>query len=140
MTDHQWIIAALRRFEHPLILYARRIINDPERARDVVQDTFLKLCRRPREEVEPRLAEWLYTVCRNGALDVTRKERRMKVVEQESEPASGGGGPALVVERQEEGRMALELLAALPEKQREVLCLKFQGGLSYGEISRVTGE
>jgi RNA polymerase sigma-70 factor (ECF subfamily) len=40
--------------------------------------------------------------------------------------------------RQEENRV-LDAFAALSGKQQEVLRLKFQGGLSYAEISRVTG-
>src|SRR5215470_17575017 len=75
--DHDWIRTAVGRFEGPLVLYAARFLGDAERARDVVQDTFLKLCAQPRDEVEHRLAEWLFTVCRNRALDVLRKEGRM---------------------------------------------------------------
>ena len=75
MTDRQWIRDALDRFEGPLLLYAGRLTGDAERARDVVQDTFLKLCRQRRADVAARLAEWLYTVCRNAAIDVRRPSR-----------------------------------------------------------------
>jgi RNA polymerase sigma-70 factor (ECF subfamily) len=43
-----------------------------------VQDTFLKLWQTDPDTVNGRLAPWLYTVCRNRAVDVCRKERRMK--------------------------------------------------------------
>src|SRR5215218_1519574 len=74
---NDWIREAVSRFEGPLTLYAARLLNDPDRARDVVQDTFLKLCRQDGAEIRDRLAEWLFTVCRNRALDVLRKEGRM---------------------------------------------------------------
>src|SRR5436189_2042695 len=74
----QWIRQAVDRFEGPLTLYAARLLGgDVERARDVVQDTFLRLWESDRASVDGHLAQWLYRVCRNRALDVRRKERRM---------------------------------------------------------------
>jgi len=141
MTDRQWIRDALDRYEGPLLLYARRLTGDAERARDVVQDTFLKLCHQRRAAVQPRLAEWLYTVCRNAAIDVRRKERVMKVVHSEEQAAAGAeANPESAAAGKEQRRRLLVLLSHLPDKQQEVLRLKFQGGLSYKEISRVTGE
>src|SRR5262245_35280887 len=73
----EWIRAAVSRYERPLTRYATRLVGDLERGRDVVQETFLKLSREKQDRIEPYLAEWLYTVCRNRALDVRRKEDRM---------------------------------------------------------------
>src|SRR4051812_24248938 len=75
--DPRWIRSAVEQYERPLVRYATRLLGDSERARDVAQDTFLKLCTQDRAEVEYRLAEWLFTVCRNRALDILRKEGRM---------------------------------------------------------------
>jgi RNA polymerase sigma-70 factor (ECF subfamily) len=78
-TDRNaWVRAAVERFEGPLARYAFRIVGEMESARDIVQETFLKLCGQDRDRVEPHLAEWLFTVCRNRALDVLRKEKRVK--------------------------------------------------------------
>src|SRR5690242_6119246 len=76
-VDSAWVRSAVSQFERPLTLYAARLLGDAERARDVVQDTVLKLCVQDRAEVDPHLAEWLFTVCRHRALDVLRKEKRM---------------------------------------------------------------
>ena len=70
MTDSAWIRAALDRYERPLVLHARRLTGDLEQARDAVQETFLRLVKERRDAVEPHLAEWLFTVCRNVALDI----------------------------------------------------------------------
>src|SRR5919202_5568108 len=75
--------ALLARFELPLLRYATRIIGDQERARDVVQETFLQLQRSKREEHDSAPAKWLFTVCRNRALNVCRKERRMEFLDEE---------------------------------------------------------
>jgi len=151
-TDREaWILGALARYERRLCLYALRILGDAERARDVVQEAFLELCRAGRTrraEIEGHLAEWLFTVCRNRALDVRAKEKNMQQTktlgaERElPEPASGRDGrldPARLAEEKEERGRAAALLDALPANQREVLYLKFQQGLSYREIAEVTG-
>ena len=78
-----WVKDAVARFEGPLTLYASRLLRDTDGARDVVQETFLKLCASDRSAVEDHLAEWLFTVCRNRALDVLRKEQRMSQLREE---------------------------------------------------------
>ena len=131
------------RFERPLTLYASRLLGNPEAARDVVQETFLRLCAHAAEraEIEPRLAEWLFTVCRNRALDVLRKESRMTHLSEEQVQRcfSAAPGPPDVAERRELASRVLDLLDALPVNQREVIRLKFQNGFSYQEISRISG-
>ena len=139
MNDRPWIRDALARHERALVGFAARITGDVELARDVVQDAFLALCRERREDVEPRVAEWLFTVVRNRALDVVRKDGRMSGELIESERASDEGSPTAALETREEGSRVLAMLGRLPAKQREALRLKFQAGLSYREIAQVTG-
>ena len=138
--EASWIREALGRYESRLVRYAARITRDVERARDVVQEVFLRLLREERERVEPRLCEWLFTVCRNLALDVRGKETRMKFLAEEPVPAdvSLAPAPSVAAERAETRGALLALVGALPEPQQEVVRLKFQEGLSYKEISRVT--
>src|ERR1044071_1888623 len=75
--------AILQRFEIPLLQYAVRITGDRERARDVVQETFVKFQSNGAIKREDEPATWLFTVCRNAALNVCRKERRMMYVDEE---------------------------------------------------------
>src|SRR5205809_826910 len=76
-SSDDWIKAHVARWESDLLRYARHLVGDVEQARDVVQETFLKLCQQDRARLDGHLVEWLFTVCRNGALDVRRKEQRM---------------------------------------------------------------
>jgi len=140
-TDAEWVEAALERYEGPLLRYAARMLGDLESAQDVVQDTFLRLCKANRSRMEDHLAQWLFTVCRNRALDILRKEQRMtpataaQVAAQATPPAS----PAASAQREEVHGHVVEALGALPEKHQEVIRLKFQERLSYREISEITG-
>lgn len=140
-TVADWFHAALERFERPLTRYAFVITGDLERARDVVQDTFLRLCRQNPAELDGHVAPWLFKVCRNRALDVRKKEARTLALEEHEAESreSPDPLPSETLERREGKTRVLALLRTLPENQREVIRLKFQNELSYREISDVTG-
>jgi len=138
--EREQVRALVQQHEAALLRYALRITGDVESARDVVQDTFLKLWQVDRSRLEGGAAAWLYTVCRNRALDVVRKERRMNVLDpggaspRPSDTASGATGEPSTTRIE-----ALQVIATLPANQQEVVRLRFQGGLSYKEIGAVTG-
>jgi RNA polymerase sigma factor (sigma-70 family) len=130
----------LRRFEIPLLQFATRIIGDRERARDVVQETFVKFqCNGAAQRIaEP--ATWLFTVCRNGALNVCRKEKRMLFLDEQliESRESDQPMPSERLEQKEAAGFLLKIVATLPLRQQEVLQLKFQNDLSYRQIAEIT--
>lgn len=136
-----WLRSVLDEFEGPLLRYATRITGDTERARDVVQDSFLRLCRENPAELDGRVAQWLFAVCRNKALDVCRKEGRMQALtdRQTTDRESHDRDPATAAQHRETGNRVLRLLAELPDNQQEVVRLRFQNALSYKDIAAVTG-
>ena len=133
-----WIASVVERYEASLIRYAFRITGDLGRARDVVQETFLRLCRAGNEAPGDHLAEWLFTLCRNLAVDHLRKERRIRPMNDRMAQEIAAPPSDAVGKQEEEDRMVKEL-EQLPKPQQEVLRLKFQEGLSYREIGRITG-
>jgi len=140
-TPDGMVEAAHRDFEGPLIGYAAGLLNgDWERARDVVQDTFLKLYQQDPAAVQGRLKSWLYTVARNRAIDILRKEKPMTVTSTEAFETIDDWrpDPAAEAERSETHAEVLRLVERLPENQREVIRLKFQADLSYKEIAEIT--
>jgi RNA polymerase sigma-70 factor (ECF subfamily) len=140
-VDAEWVGEALTRYEGPLIRYALRFTGNVESARDVVQDTFLRLCKAKRAQVDGRLAAWLYTVCRNRALDVTKKERRTMPMDEAviAQTPSDAPPPSAMAEARDAQGVVTRIIATLPERQQEVIRLKFQDALSYREISQITG-
>ena len=133
--------AAVARHQAALLRYATRLLGgDADRARDVVQDTFVRLMSQPPEQVEGHVAEWLFTVCRNRTHDVLRKEGRMKRFEegQAERLTAADPRPGATLERGEQHEAVLRLIGRLPHNQQEVIRLKFQNGFSYQEISRIT--
>jgi RNA polymerase sigma-70 factor (ECF subfamily) len=130
----------VRRFELPLLQYAARILGDRDRARDVVQETFMELQRHPRRQTDAAPAKWLFTVCRNRALNICRKEKRMTYLDDEILEREPGleSMPNEHIEQTEARGFLLRIVATLPPRQQEVLQLKFQNDLSYQEISEIT--
>jgi RNA polymerase sigma-70 factor (ECF subfamily) len=136
----EWIRAAMERHESDLLRYAQSLTGDPDRARDVVQDTFLRLCGQEPGSVDGHLAQWLFTVCRNRVHDVHRKESRMSPLadfEMETRESPEPNPAARAADRDTADTVRL-LLEALPANQREVVRLKFQAQMSYEEIAAVT--
>lgn len=140
-TREQFIEQAMSDFESPLIGYAATILNDTDRARDVVQDTFIRLCQQDITKVRDSLKSWLFTVCRNRALDILRKDKRTEPLEEIRWQKVAGHGlqPDEQAEFDERLSQVMKLLDRLSENQREVILLKFQQGLSYQEIEKITG-
>lgn len=143
-VDSQWVRAVVEEFETPLMRHAARLLRgDVHRARDVVQDTFLKLWQAERCSVEPHLAQWLFKVSRNRALDVIRKESRMVTLNGQPPPeieactATIDQRPDRLLSESEDKRAAISLMDELPDKQQEAIRLKLQAQLSYKEIASV---
>jgi len=132
LPDSQWIVDALDLYEASLIRYATWLLRDSELAKEVVQETFLRLCREEPFKLNGRLPQWLFTVCRNLAFDTRRKEARMTPL------GDTEVGTDSNLERKETVGEILRFVEELPKNQREVVHLKFECDLSYKEISEIT--
>ncbi|MGC4093108.1 MAG: sigma-70 family RNA polymerase sigma factor [Polyangiaceae bacterium] len=137
VPEPDWVLDALRRHEGALLRYAASLVGQ-SRAQDVVQDAFTKLCAEPLVSVEGHLAAWLFTVCRNRALDLRRAERRLSTMDEEAEMVeSPDSGPCEKVERAQNLSRVGAAMATLPSRQQEILRLKLEAGLSYKDIAEV---
>lgn len=133
---------ALEEHESNLIAYTAGILaGDIERAREVVQDAFMRLYQADTEKVQENAKAWLYTVCRNRALDVLRKEKRLDLGNDDFIAASPSPqpDPASAADTRELCQHAWQLLDRLSDNQREVIRLKFLHDCSYQEIADITG-
>jgi RNA polymerase sigma factor (sigma-70 family) len=131
-TESQWIVEALDLYEDALLRYATWVMRDSELAREIVQETFLRLCRENPAKVEGHVAQWLFTVCRNLAFDTRKREARMTPLQ------DADIGVDSNLEKKETVGEIFRFVENLPKNQREVVYLKFQCDLSYKEISEVT--
>lgn len=133
--------SALGEHEAALVHYTAGLLNgDIERARDVVQDAFLKLCRQDPDKVEEQVKAWLFTVCRNRAYDLLRRDNRWRMQEAGLDRLQQpDADPAEASVRRDRGRQVARALARLPKNQQDVVRLRYQQDMSYKEIARITG-
>jgi RNA polymerase sigma factor (sigma-70 family) len=137
----QWVLAALDTFETRLLGYAARLLHgDEDSARDVVQHAFLRLCDQREDDVGSHLAPWLFTVCRNRAMDLIRERCRRDELAgvHKANGRAINGDPAMDAERSDLAAELRTLLAKLPAPQQEAIDLWAQG-LAYRQIAEVLG-
>src|SRR6185436_2376401 len=61
-----WVQSALERFERPLLQYAQSILQDIDRARDTVQETFMRMHKQEQAAIEGHLSQWLSQITEKG--------------------------------------------------------------------------
>jgi RNA polymerase sigma-70 factor (ECF subfamily) len=119
-------------------IYAK--VGNREAAEDLTSQVFLKAVRwLAQDRSADSMRTWLYTVARSTIADYWRAQSQQPTVPLEEPHAvlyCGREGPEEV--RRTRAR-AWRLLDALPEREREVLRLRFLHGYSAGEIGRAMG-
>lgn len=134
------IDALVETYQGPLLRYAWRLVRNEDLAQDIVQEVFLRFFQSPPRGSEPRqISTWLFRVTHNRAVDLIRKESRMREnLEALPQPAAPPP-PSVPVIREETNRRIDEWLHRLSDNQQTCVILKFQEDKSYKEISQITG-
>jgi len=109
-------------------------------AEDLAHDVFVRLWERlPGLKDQDDLAPWLFRVTANLAISRIRRERAVTKLKQVFSMADDerdeAPAPDDALSRHEESAAAMDMLKALPAKERVVLCLKLIDGRSQREIS-----
>jgi RNA polymerase sigma-70 factor (ECF subfamily) len=107
---------------------------------DLTSRTFEKAWRarhRYRRDVAG-FSTWLLSIARNVAIDHARAHRPLVPLEDVSPVASGVTPEDHVVQQSDGARLAM-LLSTLPERERELLALKYGAGMTNRAIAAATG-
>jgi RNA polymerase sigma-70 factor (ECF subfamily) len=132
--------ALYRASAEAVFAYAASLLRDRSAAEEVTAAAFERAFRK-RRSFDPRRGTqraWLFGIARNAALDELRRRKRRAGLESDPEDV-GALAPedhAELALRREAVRAAL---AALDGQERDLIALKFAGGLSNAEIARVLG-
>jgi RNA polymerase sigma-70 factor (sigma-E family) len=122
----------------PLVRLASLLIDDQGVCEELVQDAFVAVWRRRAALLDPdRLPAYLRSAVLNGARSHLRKRevrRRHRAPEPAAVPSAEAGAVAA-----EETRTVVAALRALPDRQREVLALRYYLDLSEAEIASTLG-
>lgn len=124
-----------------LLSYARRRLPRAEQADDAVSETMMRALDRI-DSFAWRGAgfdAWLYGICRNVILEMTRADAR-RGVPPVVEPASVDDGPLTVILDGEERHEVRAAFAQLSADEQEILELRIVGRLDAGAVGAVIGK
>jgi len=138
-SDSVSLEAVMEQHQSVLLRYATRLLNNESLAQDAVQDAFIRLHAKWDDVLERGvpLKAWLFRSTHNAAVDVIRKETRRRLLHQRQaeqmdlHPTGDGD------RYNEQHAQVLQHLNVLKPKEREVLILRLQEGMSYQEIAAV---
>ncbi len=126
----------MEQYQSALLRYATRVLNNQTAAQDVVQESFIRL-HAHWDAVAGRgagLKGWLFQTTHNAAVDYIRKESRRRILHQNQSKQFEPRGNSTGDDRTE---LVLQHLNVLKPKEREVLVLRLQEGMSYKAIAEV---
>ncbi len=139
-TDSESFAALYERTFPRVYAYVAALLRDRAAAEDVTAQAYEHAYRK-RSRYRPGRGSpeaWLFGIARNAALDELRRRKRRAVLESDPEDVAAPGAEdhAELALRRETVRGAL---ATLDGSERDLIALKFTGGLSNAEIARVLG-
>ena len=120
--------------------FFRYRVGDGPLAEDLTSVTFEKAWRAREQYRRDRAAfgTWLFAVARNVAVDHFRSHRPTVPLEDAEELPGGPTPEDLAIRRSDHERLG-RLLARRPERERELLALKYGAEFTNREIARTTG-
>jgi RNA polymerase sigma-70 factor, ECF subfamily len=127
----------IRRYQEKLLRYAVYLVNDEQKAADVVQNTFIKVYVNLNGfNLNKKFSSWIYRITHNEAMNMVKKNKREVMM---NEDFDGDSGVDVEKEygKKELGRMIRECLDKTPLKYREPLGLHYLEEKSYKEISDI---
>jgi RNA polymerase sigma-70 factor, ECF subfamily len=129
------------RYQNMLYRFATGMLQDPDVAADLVQDSFVKAYTSLSQcKDRQHFSAWIFRIVRNRCTDYLRAPARRRVgLETQSAELLERETPETDFERGELRQAIEQALARLPEAQREAFLLKHVENLSYEEMAELLG-
>ena len=152
MTDDQLVALAqegdlpafeelVKKYQKEVYGLACRILTDSEEAKDLTQQAFLQAfihIRSFRQQAQFRT--WLFRIAIKQCYNYLKNKKRFgDPINYDDVVLAGDDSPEANLVAQDDRRRLYGALARLPAKQRAVITLKVEQGLSYQEIAEVLG-
>ena len=117
--------------------YVATLVGDRAAAEDVVAVAYEKAYRK-RSSFDPRRGSpraWVFGIARNAALDELRRRKRTVTLTAEPAELSVDDDPDAIARR----ATVRAALNTLDPRDRELIALKYHGGLSNAEVAKLLG-
>ena len=139
-TSFRWVVQAYQRRMFSLAL---KMLADEEEAKDVVQETFIRVWQRLGDyDTQRSFTTWLYVIASRLCLDALRNMKRTSPMPADEQVLRHFASDS-ATQRQLENREWVSIVRALADglspKQRLVFTLSQLEGLPSQEVEQVTG-
>jgi RNA polymerase sigma-70 factor, ECF subfamily len=133
--DEGAVDALVQRYQAKLVRIASRYLNEPTLAWDVVQQSLVIVLvyRLHQYRFEQKFQAYLFAVLINECRQALRRSKRERLF-RDQYPAAAAAPSAV-----EESLLAQQAVLQLTPKLRDVVTLRYAGGLSFQEISETLG-
>jgi RNA polymerase sigma-70 factor (ECF subfamily) len=135
--------ALVRTYQSSVYAVTRHYLRDPEEARDVAQDVFVRLYERLDSfSGGDGFKTWLMQMARNASIDRLRRIKARPPISDVSIDETvlfGDDDPERNAETEARLRLLRRAVARMAEKNREVLLLKEIHGLKIEEVAQLLG-
>lgn len=139
-------------FQELYYRYVRRVygyvasrISHRQDAEDVVSEIFLRVIKnldQVRQRQQTSFAAWLFVIARHAIADHYRKNGHAEEhvsLDAVELFAPGAKQPDHIFSENEEATWLYQMILSLPERKREIITLRYYGGLRNQEIASVMG-
>ena len=111
-------------------------------AEDITQEVFIKAWKAigSCKGKEQTFSSWLYRIAHNQVVDQFRSAQKRPAVEITLDSLPESSDIEKETEIKLEWEQTLETISCLPEKQKQVIVLKFIEGMDNREIEKITGK
>lgn len=132
------------RFEELYLLYVEKVfrylynrIGNRQDAEDVTTHTFMAALRGfNKYNHNGHFSSWLFSIARNKSIDFFRQHKQVVSIE-DYEPKSMNNDPLSDLVHAEKLTLISNLISSLPERDRELIRLRFLAQLKFSEIAHL---
>jgi RNA polymerase sigma factor (sigma-70 family) len=122
-----------------LVRYVRRLTGDTDVAEDIAQEAMVRLYDRQVSGTEAGVRAWLYKTVTHLVRDRYRVDtNRQRLLEVHPVLPGATEAPDTALERREARAVAEGALDGLPDRDKEILLMRYSG-FSYKEIASAVG-
>lgn len=138
VDDTATLETLIRTYYPVLCRFAEKFLPDASLAKDVVQESFIKLWKSAKSfDSLQALKAYLYTTTRNGCLDLIRSRSRLDSRHQQS--AAGKEESAELVfaaiVHAESVALIYQAIKTMPAKMQQIFILSYREGMTVSEIA-----
>jgi RNA polymerase sigma-70 factor (ECF subfamily) len=119
--------------------YFRFRIEDGRVAEDLTADTFEKAWRargRYRKDISG-FTTWVLAIARNVGIDYLRRRKTLLAIDETNHRKSVASAEE-IVQQEEKGQMLFDLISKLPERERELISMKYGACMTNRKIAEIT--